>query len=118
MSDETRALEDVEHRARHELRVGHAIVRWKADRRVGARPTRRNRLRRAGDEFDIEQASVAVNAQLRPIRYGSLRAEVEWSAPASLVEGKQLDPDLHVADGTVGSHVPLRWLSRRPRSRT
>src|SRR3954467_14306932 len=111
-----RAHERVELRAGHELGVRRPIVRWETNRRIRA-GAGSDRLRRSGHELDVQQAPpTTAHAKLRPVRDRPLGAEVQGGTAASLIDGKQFDPDFHVADGAVGIHAPLPSLSRGSRS--
>jgi hypothetical protein len=118
IADEAWSLEHIELRARYELGMGCPVSERESNSRMSAGASRLDRLGGPGYELTVEESPVsATDAKLRPIRHRPLRAEVEWSAPASLIDGKQLDPDLHIATGAVGSHVPLPCLSRGSGSR-
>src|SRR5215207_4202484 len=107
-----RTFQHIELGARNELGVRRAVRLRKPDGGRGASP-RRDRLGRAGHELTVEQAALPpAHTQLRSIGDRPFRAEVERSAPSALVDGQQLDPDLHVARGAVGSHVRVPCVRR------
>src|SRR6188474_1373291 len=116
MPDETRALDHIEFRARHELGMRDAIIGRKADRRI--RPgAGMDRLGRSSHELDVQKTSLTTTyPELRSVRYGPFGAEVERGTPTALIDGQQFDPDFHIADGAVGIHAPLPSLPRGLRS--
>src|SRR5215213_9717053 len=94
MPDETRALDHIEFRARHELGMRHTVVRRKADRRI--RPgAGMDRLGWSSHELNVQQTSLTTAyPELRSVRYRPFGAEVERRAPTALIDGQQFDPDL------------------------
>jgi hypothetical protein len=88
MADETRTFEHIELGASYELGMRRGVAERETNGRVGA-GARVDGLRRSGDELDIQQPPVsAADAELWAIRYRPLRAQVEGSAPTSLIDWK------------------------------
>src|SRR5688500_2766870 len=84
----------------------------------GVRPgTRVHRVRRTGNELDVEQTAIAaMNADLRPVSHRPFGAQVEGRAPAALVDRQELYPDFHVASRAIRSHGALACPFRTARS--
>jgi hypothetical protein len=85
MADEAWTFPYVELGADDELRM-RAARSGDADRGVTS-AARNYRLRRPGDELDVDETpGVAPHAELRSIRDRPLGAEIEGSAPTSLID--------------------------------
>jgi hypothetical protein len=88
MADQAWTFEHIEFGACNELRMRPTRA-GEADRGVSA-GARDHRFRRPGDEFDVDEPPpvTAPHAELRSIRDRPLGAEVEGSAPTSLIDRK------------------------------
>jgi len=87
MADQAWAFQYVEFGADYErrMRASRAI---EADRGIGS-GARSDRLRWPGHEFDVDESSMATpHPELRSIRDRPLGAEIERSAPTSLIFSK------------------------------
>jgi len=87
MADQAWAFQYVELGANNKRRM-RASGAIQPDRGVGS-GARSNRLRWPGHEFDVDETSVAApHSELRSIRDRPLGAEIERSAPTSLIFSK------------------------------